>query len=76
MNRAEATKAFEEFAKHSKRKVELRLVSSPNARIDARCRFCQRTASVVIGEPDDENDRRLYAFLLAVLEQHAQCGPS
>ena len=76
MTAAEAERAFDELAKRAGRKIELRLVSSPNPRIDSRCRFCQRMASTFIGEPGDENDRRLYAFLTAVLEQHAMCGPS
>ena len=76
MTAAEATRAFDELAKRAHRKIELRLVTSPNPRIDSRCRFCQRMASTLIGEPGDENDRRLYAFLQAVLEQHEMCGPS
>ena len=76
MNAAEATQAFDELAKRAHRKIELRLVPSPNPRIDSRCRFCQRTATTLIGEANDENDRRLFAFLRAVLEQHEKCGPS
>lgn len=76
MTAAEATRAFDELAKRAHRKIELRLVTSPNPRIDSRCRFCQKTATTLIGEASDENDLRLYAFLSAVLEQHAMCGPS
>lgn len=76
MNALEASRAFDELAKRASRKIESRLVTSPNPRIDSRRRFCQRMASTLIGEANDENDRRLYAFLDAVLEQHAQCGPS
>ena len=76
MAAAEAERAFDELAKRAHRKIELRLVSSPNPRIDSRCRFCQKTATTLIGEASDGNDRRLYAFLQAVLEQHEMCGPS
>ena len=55
MTAAEATRAFDELAKRAHRKIELRLVTSPNPRIDSRCRFCQKTATTLIGEASDEN---------------------
>ena len=76
MTPVEAERAFDELAKRAHQKIEMRLVTAPAPRIDSRCRFCHRTASTLIGEATDENDRRLFAFIQAVLEQHERCGPS